>query len=132
MSRAVPVDGAPHEQALRAAAQALVAEAVERVDLLVLVVAAQQVDLRRVADLQREQQHEHLERVRAAVDVVAQEDVRDVLDVDRRAAEGGEVAEQVGVLPVQIAEDLDGRAHLPRARTWAWGLGLGLGFWAWA
>eukprot|EP00964_Phaeocystis_antarctica_P112463 scaffold76620_cov51-Phaeocystis_antarctica.AAC.1 len=84
------VDGTPHHGALGAAAQALVTEAVECVDLLVrvrvrvrvrgrgrgrgrvrvrvrvsvecvdllvLVVAAEQVDLRGVADLEREEQH---------------------------------------------------------------------------
>ena len=72
------VDSAPHHGALGAAAQALLTEAVECVDLLVLMVATEQVDLRGVADLQREEQHEHLERVCAAVDVVSEEDVRDV------------------------------------------------------
>ena len=42
---------------------------------------------------------------------------RHALDVDGRAAEGGEVAQQVGVLPVQVAEDLDGRAHGHHARV---------------
>ena len=105
------------------AAQALLLEAVERVDLLVLVVAAEQVHLQRVADLEREEQHEHLlgvgrgvrarvgaedgvgvrfrerghphlERVRAAVDVVAEEEVRDVPGGDNQQnwADGCNVA----------------------------------------
>ena len=44
-------------------------------NLRVLVVAAQQHDLRGRADLEREEQRHHLERVAAAVDVIAQEDV---------------------------------------------------------
>ena len=68
----------PHHRALGAPAHALIAEAVEGVDLLVLVVAAEQVDLGGVADLEREEEHEDLERVRAAVDVVSEEEVRDV------------------------------------------------------
>ena len=72
------VDRAPDHGALSAAAHTLVAEAVECVDLLVLMIATEQVDLRGVADLEREEQHEHLERVCAAVDVVSEEDVRDV------------------------------------------------------
>ena len=68
----------PHHRALSAPAHAFIAEAVEGVDLLVLVVAAEQVDLGGVADLEREEEHEDLERVRAAVDVVSEEEVRDV------------------------------------------------------
>jgi hypothetical protein len=72
------VDRMPHQRALGAPTRALLAEAVEGVDLLVLVVAAEQVDLGGVADLEREQEHEDFERVRAAVDVVSEEEIRDV------------------------------------------------------
>ena len=40
--------------------------------------------------------------------------LRDALDVDARAAKGTKVAQQVGVLAVEVAEDLDWRAHLLR------------------
>ena len=43
------------------------------------MVAAEEGDRRRVADLEGEQQADHLERVAAAIDVVAKKDVRDVL-----------------------------------------------------
>jgi hypothetical protein len=42
---------------------------------------------------------------------------RSALNVDGRAAKGCKVAQQVGVLPVQVAEDLDGRAHRHNARV---------------
>ena len=75
-----------------------------------LVVAANQVHRVRVLDLEREEQADGLERVRAAVDVVAQEDVVDVRDVARRARRAVlfKQAHEVPKLAVEVAKDLGG------------------------
>ena len=73
-----------------------------------LVVASDQVHRGGVLDLEREQQADGLERVRAAVDVVAEEKIVDVRDVpgSARRAVLFEKAHQVAKLPVQVPEDL--------------------------
>lgn len=75
-----------------------------------LVVAADQVHCVRVLDLEREQQADGFQRVRAAVDIVAQEDVVDVSDVPRRARRAVlfKKAHEVPKLAVQVAKDLGG------------------------
>lgn len=82
----------------------LIVEAVEFVDLCGFVVAAQQEEVLGVLDLVAEQQRHGLDRLLAAVHIVAQEEV---------VLLGGESAvvedfEQVLELPVDIAHDLDG------------------------
>lgn len=74
------------------------------------MVASDQVHRGRVLDLEREQQADGLERVRAAVDVVAEEKVVDVRDVPSGARRAVllEKAHQVTELAVQVSEDLDG------------------------
>ena len=76
-----------------------------------LVVASNQMHRGRVLDLQREQQADGLERVRAAVDIVAEEKIVDVRDVPSGAGRAIllEKAHQVTKLAVQVSEDLDGR-----------------------
>ena len=97
--------------------RALVRQALGPVDAAVLVVAAEQVDLVLVAQLQREEHQDDLQTARAAVDVVAQKEVVEAVDVavEERVVgrpEGVEQAHQVQVLAVDVAEDLDRRAHL--------------------
>ena len=74
------------------------------------MVAADQVHGRRVLYLEREEQADGLERVRAAVDVVAEEEIVDVGDVPSGAGRAVlfEKAHQVPKLAVQVPEDLDG------------------------
>ena len=74
-----------------------------------LVVASDQVHRGRVLDLEREQQADGLERVRAAVDVVAEEKIVDVRDVPSGARRAVllEKAHQITELAVQVSEDLD-------------------------
>ena len=113
------VDALPDEHAVLAhALHALHAEAEQRVDVGRLVVAAQQVDAAGVLDLEREQQADRFERVRAAVDVVAEEEVVDVGDVARGAGHAVllEEAHEVAKLAVQVAEDLDRRLELQHRR----------------
>jgi len=94
---------------------ALVAEAVDGVDRRILVVPADQVDLRRVSHLQREEQADGLEREAAAVHEVAEEEVVHGVDVAvlpvRRRLVPREEAHEVKVLAVDIAVDLDRRAQ---------------------
>lgn len=93
---------------------ALVREAEVVVDVLVLVVAADHVDAVRLLALEREEQAERLQRVRASVHLVAQEQlvVRvDVAAVDfvGRAALQVEELHEVFLLAVDVSEDFDGR-----------------------
>ena len=87
---------------------ALVVEAVDAVDRRALVVAAQQEEVLRVLDLVREEEADALEAVLPAVDVVAEEEV---VGVGRKAAVL-EHAQQVVVLAVDVAADLDRRLEL--------------------
>ena len=98
---------------------ALREESLEGVDLLVLVRAAQQVDVVGELQLQGEEEADDFERVGAAVDVVAEEEVIDGFDV-ALVLEGivvvgyavvFEETEQVAELAVDGAEDLDARAE---------------------
>ena len=63
--------------------------------------------------LEREEQHDHLELVRAAVDPIAVENIRARLDVAaagvRRVAIQPEQQQQVPQLTVDVSEDLRGR-----------------------
>ena len=90
------------------AAAALVVEAVDAVDAGALVVAAKDEEVFGILDLVREEEADDLEGLLAAVDVVAEEEVVGL---------GGESAvleqaEEVGVLAVDVAADLDGGAEL--------------------
>ena len=72
------------------------------------MITSEQEEVLGVLDLVREQQADGLERLLAAVDVVAEEAVVDVLDVARvriRRAVGREEALQVAKL---LAEEVDG------------------------
>ena len=62
----------------------------------------EQPDVARVLELQGEQQQHHLDRLRPAVDVVAEEQVG---VGRRRPAQVAQEGEQVGVLAVQVAQD---------------------------
>ena len=66
------------------------------------------------ARLQRKKQRDRLQRVRAAIDIVAEEQVINVRDVAccRRTAVLGEQAHQVTKLTMQVAENLDRRRQL--------------------
>ena len=116
------VEPPPHGDALLAVAEALdalVKEAVARVDLGALVVAADQEDAVGVEALEREQEHHRLERVLAAVDVVAEEEVIDEVDVAalaRGLAKLLEQAHEVAVLAVEVAKDLDRRRQPDQRR----------------
>jgi len=87
---------------------ALVVEAVDAVDRGALVVAAQQEEVFRVLDLVREQQAHALQPVLPAVHVVAE---KEVVCLRREAAVLKE-AQQVVVLPVDVAHDLYRRLQL--------------------
>mmetsp|Transcript_24322 Transcript_24322/g.77061 ORF Transcript_24322/g.77061 Transcript_24322/m.77061 type:complete len:332 (+) Transcript_24322:206-1201(+) len=88
--------------------EALVVEAVHLRDLSALVVASDQRDALWVPDLERKQQQERLDRVVAAVDKVAHEDI----------VHGGhltadvEQLEQVVKLPVDVAHHHGGGRHV--------------------
>ena len=84
------------------AATHLVVEAVHLCDLPRLVVAADQRDAVGVANLEREQQQEGLDRVEAAVDEIAHEEI---VCVGHVAADLEELL-QVVKLPVNVAADL--------------------------
>jgi len=113
------VDDGRHGQAVEAVREglphldvvpplALVVEAVDAVDGRALVVAPQDEEVLRVLDLEREQQADRLERLLAAVHVVAEEQVVGL----GREAPVLEEPQQVVVLPVDVAADLDGRLEL--------------------
>mmetsp|Transcript_25633 Transcript_25633/g.42855 ORF Transcript_25633/g.42855 Transcript_25633/m.42855 type:complete len:215 (+) Transcript_25633:1200-1844(+) len=72
----------------------------------------------RIFDLEGQQQHDRLQRVRAAIDVVPEEEVVDVRDVPLGgwAAELREQAHEVPKLAVQVAEYLDGRPEAQHGR----------------
>lgn len=98
---------------------ALREESLEGVDLLVLVRAAQQVDVVGELQLQGEEEADDFERVGAAVDVVAEEEVVHGFDV-ALVLEGivvvgyavvFEETEQVAELAVDGAKNLDARAE---------------------
>ena len=91
---------------------ALVVKAVDPVDLARLVVAAQQEEVLRELDLEAQQQQHALHRLLPAVDVVAQEEVVGL----RREAAKLEHAQQVGVLAVDVAADVDRRVELQQRR----------------
>ena len=93
-------------------ALALVVKAVHLRDLPALVVAAQQRHVRRVPRLQQQQVGEHLQAVVAPVDEVAHEDVVRRRHLPRRL----EQVQQVVVLPVDVAHDLDRRLELEQRR----------------
>ena len=80
----------------------LVVEAVDAVDGRALVVAAQHEEVLRVLDLVCEQQADGLERLLAAIDVVAEEEV---VRFGREAAVL-EQAQEIVVLSVNVAADL--------------------------
>lgn len=96
---------------------ALVLEAEVDVDLAVLVVAPDEVDLLGVEALEGEQEADGFEGVAAAVHEVSQEDVVEVLNVLLFAVFVGspivgEEGHEVGELPVDVSEDLEGRLGL--------------------
>jgi hypothetical protein len=81
---------------------ALIVEAVDAVDGRALVVAAQDEEVLGILDLVGEQQADGLERLLAAIYVVAEEEV---VGLGREAAVLEE-AEEVIILPVDIAANL--------------------------
>jgi len=108
------IDNGRHRQAVEAvreglpqldavATLALVVESVYAIDAGALVVAAQQEEVLRVFDLVGEQQADGLQRLLAAVDVVAQEEVVRL----RRKAAVLEQTQQIVVLAVDVAADLE-------------------------
>mmetsp|Transcript_28370 Transcript_28370/g.85537 ORF Transcript_28370/g.85537 Transcript_28370/m.85537 type:complete len:200 (+) Transcript_28370:364-963(+) len=86
-------------------------EAVLRVHVRVLVVAAVQKHVRRVHDLQREQQAQHLDLVLASIDEVPVEDRGRAL---RGAGypEGGEEQQEVPQLAVDVTKDFARGLHV--------------------
>ena len=94
------------------AALALVVEAVDARHVGALVVPPQQEEVLRVLELVAEEQQDGLEALLAAVHVVAEEEVVGV----RREAAHLEGAQQVRVLPVDVAHDLDRRVQLDQRR----------------
>mmetsp|Transcript_39432 Transcript_39432/g.127611 ORF Transcript_39432/g.127611 Transcript_39432/m.127611 type:complete len:314 (-) Transcript_39432:100-1041(-) len=88
-------------------AQALVVKAVHLRDLPRLVVAPQQRDPVRPAGLEQQQQRHRLDRVVAAVDEIAHEDVARL----RAGASAVEQLQQVVELAVDVAADGDRRLH---------------------
>ncbi len=90
------------------AALALVEEAVDAVDGGALVVSAENEEVLGELDLEGEDEADALEALLAAVDVVAEEEVVG----GRREAAVLEEAEQIVVLAVDVAADLDGRLEL--------------------
>mmetsp|Transcript_33163 Transcript_33163/g.105757 ORF Transcript_33163/g.105757 Transcript_33163/m.105757 type:complete len:344 (+) Transcript_33163:85-1116(+) len=88
-------------------AQALVIKAVHLRDLPRLVVAPQQRDPVRPASLEQQQQRHRLDRVVAAVDEVAHEDIARL----RARASAVEQLKEVVELAVDVAADGDGRLH---------------------
>mmetsp|Transcript_3560 Transcript_3560/g.6810 ORF Transcript_3560/g.6810 Transcript_3560/m.6810 type:complete len:278 (+) Transcript_3560:505-1338(+) len=89
-------------------AQALVVKAVDLRDLAALVVAADERHALRVPHFEREQQQKRLDRVVAAVDKVAHEDVVDRRDLPADVEE----LEQVVELAVDVADDGGGDGHV--------------------
>lgn len=83
---------------------ALVVEAVDAVDRRALVIAAKHEKVLGVLDLIRQQQADRLQRLLAAVNIVAQ---KQVVGLGREPAVL-EQAQQVVVLPVDVAADLYG------------------------
>ena len=93
-------------------AKALVVEAVHLGDLAAFVVATQERDAVRPASLKREDVAHGFDAVVPAVNVVAKEEVVGVGGV----AADVEELEEVGKLPVDVADDGDGRAHRDHVR----------------
>mmetsp|Transcript_118105 Transcript_118105/g.294464 ORF Transcript_118105/g.294464 Transcript_118105/m.294464 type:complete len:334 (-) Transcript_118105:1535-2536(-) len=95
---------------------ALVAETVDGVNRRVLMVAADEVYLVGILDLEREQKADGLERETASVHKVTQEKVVHGVDVAPlavgRRLVPSEESHQVEILPVDVAIDLDRRAQL--------------------
>ena len=89
-------------------ALALVVEPVDAVHAGTLVVAAQNKEVLRVLDFVREQKADRLQTLLAAVDIVAEKQVVRL----RGEATVLKKAQQVVVLPVDVAADLDGRLEL--------------------
>jgi hypothetical protein len=112
-------------------------EAEQRIDVSSFVIPAEQMHVLGVLDLdarapsecpglarhashlrarylEREEERDCLERMRAAVNIVAEEQVVDICDVasSGRAAVLGKQAHQVAKLPVEVAEDLHRRRQL--------------------
>mmetsp|Transcript_3559 Transcript_3559/g.6806 ORF Transcript_3559/g.6806 Transcript_3559/m.6806 type:complete len:278 (+) Transcript_3559:505-1338(+) len=88
--------------------EALVVKAVDLRDLAALVVAADERHALRVPHFEREQQQKRLDRVVAAVDKVAHEDVVDRRDLPADVEE----LEQVVELAVDVADDGGGDGHV--------------------
>lgn len=84
------------------------------VDVLVLMVTSQENNLLGVLELQSHQEADDLERVLALVDIVTQEDVVVRMDVTVLGGHLPDVEEphEVHILPMNIAEDLDGRSQI--------------------
>lgn len=87
---------------------ALDLEPVRARELEGLVVAAQEADVRRVLELEDEQQQDALDRVVPAVDVVPEEQE----PVQAGVAGDGEDVQQIVELAVDVADDGDGALHL--------------------
>ena len=92
-------------------------DAHRRILLAKLMVATHEHDALRVEAFERKEKRHHLQLVGAAVDKVAVEDVRDALNVARRAVRGEAVQleelEQVAQLAVHVAKHLDRRCDAP-------------------
>lgn len=91
---------------------ALVVEAVNAVNGGALVVATQQEEVLRILDLVSQQQTDALQGLFAAVHVVAQKQIVTL----RREAAVLEQPQQVGVLAVNVAADLQGRFDFQQNR----------------
>ena len=98
---------APHIDAA-VLAETLVVETVDGGDLAQLVVAADERDLVRIADLERQQQEQAFQRVEAAVDKVAEENVLGLRTLATRLEKRDEVVQ----LAVDVAADGHGRVEL--------------------
>mmetsp|Transcript_76336 Transcript_76336/g.210722 ORF Transcript_76336/g.210722 Transcript_76336/m.210722 type:complete len:301 (-) Transcript_76336:1236-2138(-) len=95
---------------------ALITKPIDRIDRWVLVVPADQVNLRRVSHLEREEEADSLQRKTAAIHKVAQEQVVHGVDIPVLSLEGSFVprkeAHQIQVLPVDVPIHLDGSPQL--------------------
>lgn len=88
---------------------AIVAHTLVYVSRAYLVISADQEQLLRVLDLERQQQADRLQAVRAAIHIVSQEQIVAVIDIS--VGRWGNVAfkdaHEVGKLAMDVAEDLD-------------------------
>ena len=91
---------------------ALVVEAIHARHVGALVIAAEQKEVLGELELVTEQQQDRLETLLASIDVVAEEEV---VGVGREAAHL-EHADQIGVLAVHVADDLDRGRELHQRR----------------